>query len=60
MKKQSSTVRVKKQASIGIRTTPEIKAAAEHAATADRRNMSSWIEGLILDAVAKKQGPTDV
>lgn len=45
--------RPKKEATIGIRTTPEIKAAADVAARAERRSISQWIEGLIIEALRK-------
>jgi uncharacterized protein (DUF1778 family) len=44
-----------KEATIGIRTTWDIKALAIRAAKADRRSVSQWIEGLILEATVKKR-----
>lgn len=43
----------KKDAVIGIRTTPETKAAAEAAANRDGRSLSQWIERLICAALAR-------
>jgi uncharacterized protein (DUF1778 family) len=38
-------------AAIGIRTTEDIKEAAERAANADRRSLSQWVEELIVSAL---------
>lgn len=48
---------VRREANIGIRTTPEIKAGAESAAIAEGRSTSQWIERLILAALKKAQSP---
>jgi hypothetical protein len=37
-----------------IRLTPPVKAAVEKAALADRRSMSSYIEGLVLEDLKKR------
>jgi hypothetical protein len=38
-----------RSASIGIRVEPEVKAAAEKAAAADRRTVASLIEKLLVE-----------
>lgn len=45
--------KTRKDAVIGIRTTPEVKAAAEAIANRDGRSLSQWIERLICAALAK-------
>jgi uncharacterized protein (DUF1778 family) len=37
-----------KTTTIQLRTNPQLKVAAERAAALDRRNLSNWIEVLIL------------
>ena len=39
----------KREANIVIRVTPSLKERAEQLANAERRTLSSWIEGLIVD-----------
>jgi predicted HicB family RNase H-like nuclease len=46
----------KRASVIGVRTTQELKASVMLAAAKERRSVSQWIEGLILDALAKKPG----
>jgi predicted HicB family RNase H-like nuclease len=48
-----------KDASIGIRTTKKLKAAAEAAARAERRSTSQWVEGLIIDALEARSRKGD-
>jgi hypothetical protein len=43
----------KRAAQITIRLQEDVKFAAQAAAKASRRSCSQWIEGLILDALAK-------
>ena len=38
-----------KTAQIQLRIDPRLKVAAEHAATLDQRNLSNWIEVLIVN-----------
>lgn len=52
--KKAVPEKARKEAIIGIRTTPEIKAQADRAAQADRRSVSQWVEGLIIDALDRK------
>ena len=44
-----------RSAAIAVRTTPELKAAAERAAAAERRSVSAWIELLLIAALEKKE-----
>ena len=50
---------VTRTASIGIRVEPDLKKAAEQAAAAERRTLAAWIEGLIVDALAKRSEQKD-
>jgi predicted HicB family RNase H-like nuclease len=46
-----------KTATINLRVEPELKAAAERAAAADRRSLTTYIEMLIEDDVRRKSAP---
>lgn len=43
-----------KNIQVNIRMDPELKAAAEAAAAADRRTLTSWIEKMIIDQIARQ------
>lgn len=45
-----------KAATIGIRTTEAVKAAAKAAALKERRSVSQWIENLIIAATEARRG----
>jgi predicted HicB family RNase H-like nuclease len=47
-----------KTATINLRVDPEVKAAAERAAAADRRSLTTYIEMLIEDDVRRKSAPS--
>ena len=53
--KKPAKPRPRKVAIIGIRTTQEVKDAATEVALSERRSISQWIEGLILDAIIERQ-----
>jgi predicted HicB family RNase H-like nuclease len=38
---------------VGVRMTAQLKGQVAEAARAERRSVSQWIEGAILDALAK-------
>lgn len=42
-----------KTANIGFRVDPAVKEAAERAAAADRRKLSSWIEKLMIEELER-------
>jgi hypothetical protein len=44
-----------KTAQVNLRITPELKAAAEKAAVADRRSLTSYIEKLIDDDLRARE-----
>jgi hypothetical protein len=45
----------RRTANILMRTTPNVKSEAERIAAVERRTLSAWIEGLILDAVEQRR-----
>ena len=45
----------RRSANILMRTTPDLKTEAERIAAIERRTLSGWIEGLILDAVEQRR-----
>ena len=48
--------RTGKTETLNLRIDPELKAAAERAAAADRRSLTTYIEKLIEDDVARREG----
>jgi predicted HicB family RNase H-like nuclease len=44
-----------KTAVITLRVEPQLKAAAQAAATKERRDLTNWIEGLILKGCEKQE-----
>src|SRR5260221_5468304 len=43
-----------KTVQVNLRMDPELKAAAEAAAAADRRTLTSWIEKMIVDQLSRQ------
>jgi predicted HicB family RNase H-like nuclease len=42
----------RRSTNILIRVTPDLKERAERLAKAERRSLSSWVEGLIMEKIA--------
>ena len=47
----------RREANILIRVTPTLKKRAESLAKVERRSLSSWIEGLIVEKIAAATPP---